>query len=129
MITGAHSIIYSSDPEADRNFFEKILKFPNIDIGHGWLIFGLPPSEVAIHPSDKSGLSEFYLMCSDIELFIKEMKKHKIKCSPIDEQRWGLITHLTLPGGGQLGVYEPKHARPKNVKLKVESVKLKVKSK
>ena len=129
MITGAHSIIYSSDPEADRNFFKKILKFPNVDIGHGWLIFGLPPSEVAIHPSDKSGSSEFYLMCDDIKLFMKEMKKHKIKCSPVGEQRWGLITQLTLPGGGQLGVYEPKHARPKNVKPKVKSVKSKVKSK
>jgi hypothetical protein len=129
MITGAHSIIYSSNPEADRNFFKKILKFPNVDIGHGWLIFGLPPAEVAIHPSDKSGSSEFYLICDDIKLFMKEMKKHKIKCSTINEQRWGLITHLTLPGGGKLGVYEPRHARPKNVKAKVKSAKLKVKSK
>ncbi|HEV8513858.1 MAG TPA: hypothetical protein VGQ59_11305 [Cyclobacteriaceae bacterium] len=118
MITGAHSIIYSSDPEADRDFFKNILKFPNVDIGHGWLIFGLPPAEVAIHPADKSGSSEFYLMCDDIKLFLKEMSKHKIKYTPVDEQRWGLITHLTLPGGGKLGVYEPKHARPKNVTLK-----------
>ena len=116
MITGAHSIIYSSDPDADRNFFKKILKFPYVDIGHGWLIFGLPPAEVAIHPADQSGSSEFYLMCSNIKLFIEEMKKQKIKCSPLDEQRWGLITHLNLPGGGQLGIYEPKHARPKNAK-------------
>jgi hypothetical protein len=129
MITGAHSIIYSSDPEADRNFFKKILKFQNVDIGHGWLIFGLPRSEVAIHPSDKSGSSDFYLMCDDIKLFMKEMNKHKIKCSPVDEQRWGLITHLILPGGGKLGVYEPKHARPDNVKLKVKSTKSKVKNK
>lgn len=125
MITGAHSIIYSSDPEADRDFFKNILKFPNVDIGHGWLIFGLPPSEVAIHPSDKSGSSEFYLMCDDIKLFLKEMAKNNVKCSPVDEQRWGLITHLTLPGGGKLGVYEPKHARPPEVK----SAKSKVKSK
>jgi hypothetical protein len=129
MITGAHSIIYSSDPEADRGFFKKILKFPYVDIGHGWLIFGLPPSELAIHPSDKSGSSEFYLMCKDIKLFLKEMAKHKIKCSPVDEQRWGIITYLTLPGGGKLGVYQPKHASPKKTKSKAKSVKLKVKSK
>jgi hypothetical protein len=112
MITGAHSIIYSADPEADRNFFKKVLKFPNVDIGHGWLIFGLPPSEVAVHPSDKNGLHEFYLMCDDINLLMKEMLKHKIKCSPIENQRWGILTHLTLPGGGRLGVYEPRHERP-----------------
>ena len=121
MITGAHSIIYSSDPEADRNFFKKILKFPHVDIGHGWLIFGLPPSEVAIHPSNNGGSSEFYLMCSDIKLWMKEMKKQKIKCSPLENQRWGILTHITLPGGGLLGVYEPKHESPQNVRSKLKS--------
>jgi hypothetical protein len=116
MITGAHSIIYSADPEADRNFFKKVLKLSNVDIGHGWMIFGLPPSEVAIHPSDKNGLHEFYLICDDINLMMKEMLRHKIKCSPIENQRWGILTHLTLPGGGLLGVYEPKHERPKSAK-------------
>jgi hypothetical protein len=112
MITGAHSIIYSSDAEADMNFFKKILKFPNVDVGHGWLIFGLPPSEIAIHPSAENGLHEFYLMCDDINVFVKEMAEHNIICSAINSQRWGNVTHLTLPGGGTLGVYEPKHARP-----------------
>lgn len=115
MITGAHSIIYSSDAEADRFFFKSILKFSHVDIGHGWLIFGLPPAEVAIHPSDKSGSSEFYLMCSDIKVLIKEMKRQKVKCSPIENHRWGLLTHITLPGGGLLGIYEPKHESPKPV--------------
>src|ERR1700712_1174586 len=112
MITGAHSIIYSSDSKADMDFFKNVLKFPNVDVGRGWLIFGLPPSEVAIHPSDENGPHEFYLLCDDIHVFIKEMAEHQIACSAIDEQRWGLITHLTLPGGGKIGVYEPKHARP-----------------
>lgn len=112
MITGAHSILYSSNPEADRNFFKDILKFPHVDIGHGWLIFGLPPSEIAIHPADESGLTEFYLMCDDIQLFIKEMKTHKVKCSAIQNERWGNLTYITLPGGGKIGVYEPKHERP-----------------
>jgi hypothetical protein len=89
MITGAHSIIYSSDAEADMNFFKKILKFPNVDVGHGWLIFGLPPSEIAIHPSAENGLHEFYLMCDDINVFVKEMAEHNIICSAINSQRWG----------------------------------------
>jgi hypothetical protein len=114
MITGAHTIIYSSDAAADKNFFKNILKFPNVDVGHGWLIFGLPPSEIAVHPSPENGPQEFYLLCDDINLFVKEMLEHKITCSPIDEQRWGLLTRLTLPGGGKIGVYEPKHARPAN---------------
>jgi hypothetical protein len=112
MITGAHSIIYSSNAEADRDFFKNVLKFPHVDIGHGWLIFGLPPSEIAIHPSVESGLQEFYLLCDDINAFVKEMSEHKIVCSPTEIQRWGLLTYLILPGGGKLGVYEPRHERP-----------------
>jgi hypothetical protein len=114
MITGAHSIVYSSDAEADRGFFKNILRFPNVDIGHGWLIFGLPPAEIAIHPSTENGPHEFYLMCDDINLFVKEMAEHKISCSELEDQRWGMLTYLTLPGGGKLGVYEPKHASPVN---------------
>jgi hypothetical protein len=112
MITGAHSIIYSKKPEVDRKFFEEILKFPKVDIGHGWLIFALPPSEIAIHPSSKNGQHEFYLMCDDVNSFIKEMKTKKIKCSKIDKQPWGSLTYITLPGGGELGVYEAKHPSP-----------------
>jgi len=112
MITGAHSIIYSSDSQADMDFFKNVLKFPNVDVGRGWLIFGLPPSEIAIHPSPENGLQEFYLLCDDINAFVKEMAEHQIACTAIDEQRWGSVTRLTLPGGGKIGVYEPKHARP-----------------
>jgi hypothetical protein len=112
MITGAHSIIYSSNAEADRDFFKNVLKFPNVDIGHGWLIFGLPPSEIAIHPSTQSGLHEFYLLCDDIHSLVKEMTGNKIVCTAVETQRWGLLTYLTLPGGGKLGIYEPKHERP-----------------
>ena len=112
MITGAHSIIYSSDAQADLDFFKNVLKFPNVDVGRGWLIFGLPPSEIAVHHAAENGLHEFYLLCDDIEAFVKEMEVHQITCSEIDTQRWGLVTRLTLPGGGKLGVYEPRHARP-----------------
>lgn len=112
MITGAHSMIFSSNPEADLNFFKNILKFPNVDLEHGWLIFALPPSEIAVHPATESGLQELYLMCDDINLFVEEMAGHNIVCGAIEDRRWGLLTHLALPGGGKLGVYEPKHARP-----------------
>src|ERR1700747_2617482 len=113
MIIGAHSILYSKDAEADRAFLRDVLKFPNVDVGGGWLIFGLPPSEVAVHPGSNDE-HEFYLMCDDIDAFIAGMKKRKVKCGPIHEERWGRLTEVALPGGGKLGVYEPKHARPKS---------------
>ena len=117
MITGAHSIVYSTNPEADRAFLRDTLQLTYVDVGHGWLIFGLPPAEVAVHPSDKNGVHEFYLICADIKAFVTEMKNHKISCLPVEDQGWGLLSRITLPGGGQLGVYQPRHARPKAVPL------------
>jgi hypothetical protein len=112
MITGAHSIIYSMNPEADRAFLRDVLALPNVDVGQGWLIFGLPPAEVAVHPSDKNNVHELYLMCADIEAFVTRMKAHIVECDAVKDERWGLLTHLTLPGGGKIGVYQPRHARP-----------------
>ena len=114
MITGAHSIIYSTDSEADRTFFQNVLKLPSVDVGGGWLIFGLPPSEVAVHPSDRNGTHELYLICNDIEAFMTEMERRGISCDPVSDQGWGLLTSITLPGGSKLGVYEARHARPEN---------------
>jgi hypothetical protein len=113
MITGAHSIVYSTNPEADRAFLRDILKLPHVDVGHGWLIFGLPPAEVAVHPSDKNDIHEFYLMCDDVKDFVAAMSKQNIHCGEIQDQGWGVLTHITLPGGGKVGVYQPRHARPK----------------
>jgi len=112
MITGAHSIIYSTDSDADRSFLRDVLHFTHVDVGGGWLIFGLPPSEVAVHPSDGNGKHELYLMCDDVEAFVAEMNGRNIACAPVQNQGWGLLTSITLPGGGQLGVYEPRHPRP-----------------
>jgi hypothetical protein len=112
MITGAHSILYSIDPEADRAFLRDVLKLTNVDVGGGWLIFGLPPAEVAVHPSDSNDVHEFYLMCDDVAAFIAKMNTHDIACMPVQDEGWGLLTQLTLPGGGKLGVYQPRHARP-----------------
>ncbi len=116
MIIGAHSITYSKTPDADRAFLRAVLGLSNVDVGGGWLIFGLPPSEVAVHPAGKNNLHEFYLMCDDVAAFVAEMKTHKIKCGAVKDQGWGLLTQLTLPGGGKIGVYQPRHARPKPMK-------------
>src|SRR2546426_1739331 len=113
MIIGAHSIIYSKEPDADRAFLRDVPKLPNVDVGGGWLIFGLPPAEVAVHPSDKNGAHELYLMCDDVEAFVAEMKTANVACGPVQNQGWGLLTQMTLPGGGKVGIYQPRHARPK----------------
>ncbi len=112
MIIGAHSIIYSTNPEADRAFLRDVLGLPNVDVGEGWLIFGLPPAEVAVHPSEENDVHEFYLMCDDVEVFVAEMTSRDIVCGPVHNQGWGMLTHVVLPGGGKLGVYQPRHARP-----------------
>ncbi len=112
MITGAHSIIYSTNAEADRVFLRDVLKLTNVDVGGGWLIFGLPPAEIAVHPSDENDLQEFYFMCDDLQSFVAELKQHNVTCEPVKDLRYGLVTKLTLPGGGKLGLYQPRHARP-----------------
>ena len=112
LITGAHSIIYSSNAEADRALLRDVLGLPNVDVGQGWLIFALPPAEVAVHPSDKDDRHELYLMTDDIRAFVLDMKNRNVACSEPNDQGWGILTEMTLPGGGKLGVYQPRHARP-----------------
>ena len=122
MITGAHMIIYSTKPELDRAFILDDLKFQAIDAGEGCLIFGLPPAELAFHPAQVNNNQEFYLMCDDIDELIGKMKNLKVECSQIQELSWGLLTKIKLPGGGDLGIYQPKHAHPKPMKLKKRGV-------
>ncbi len=109
MISGAHMIIYSTDADADRAFFRDVLKFPAIDAGQGWLIFALPPAEIAVHPAAESDTHEVYLMCDDVEATIQELKSRRVDCTPIADEGWGLLTHIALPGGGRLGLYQPRH--------------------
>ena len=111
MIHGAHVILYSKDADADRAFFRDILKYPFADAGHGWLIFALPPAEIAVHPGENDA-HELYLMCDDVTALVAEMRAKNVPCGEIEEQRWGSITRVTLPGGGKLGIYQPKHASP-----------------
>jgi hypothetical protein len=111
MITGMHAIIYSREPEADRAFFRDVIGFPSVDAGDGWLIFAAPPAEVAFHPAESSGKHELYLMCDDIKAELARLSEKNIKCSPVSNEGWGLLTTIRLPGGGELGLYEPRHRR------------------
>jgi catechol 2,3-dioxygenase-like lactoylglutathione lyase family enzyme len=112
MINGAHVILYSTNAEADRAFFRDVLGLSHVDVGHGWLIFALPPSELAVHPDDENGRHELYLMCDDVTKFVESMATHGIDCTPVQSVGWGMLTQITLPGGGKVGVYQPRHARP-----------------
>ena len=114
-IIGAHSIIFSTDPEADRAFLRDVLHLPHVDTGDGWLIFGLPPAELAVHPYKRNNVHKFYLMIDDIGEFIEEMGQLGVVYEPLVEAEWGLLTNITLPGGGKLGIYQPKHARPSDM--------------
>ncbi len=110
MINGAHIIVYSKDPESDRIFFRDVLNFHAVDAGHGWLIFALPPAEAAFHPSEKNDLHELYFMCDDLKATMDSLKAKKVTCGPVKEERWGSLTTILLPGGGKIGLYQPKHA-------------------
>jgi catechol 2,3-dioxygenase-like lactoylglutathione lyase family enzyme len=110
VISGAHVIIYSRDAEADRAFFRDVLGLDSVDSGGGWLIFALPPAEVAVHPTKEKDHHELYLLCEDIEASAKELERRGVPPKrPFDEARWGRVTEITLPGGGRIGLYQPKH--------------------
>lgn len=113
MIVGAHIMLQSRNEKADKAFLTDVLKLSSVDTGGGFLIFGLPPSEVAIHESEKNDVHQLFLMVDNIETFIADMKKRDIATTPVRNQGWGSLTEMTLPGGGKLGVYQPHHARPK----------------
>jgi catechol 2,3-dioxygenase-like lactoylglutathione lyase family enzyme len=109
MINGAHVVINTKNPEADRAFFRDVLKFPALDAGHGWLIFALPQAEAAFHDSEKNDRHELFLMCDDISATLKDLKAKGVQVSNVTEQRWGSLAKLSLPGGGTIGIYQPKH--------------------
>jgi catechol 2,3-dioxygenase-like lactoylglutathione lyase family enzyme len=110
MISGGHVVVYSKDVEADRAFFRDLLGFKSVDAGHGWLIFALPPTEVALHPSEEGG-HELYFMCEDLKAEMASLAGKGVKCSiiKVEEARWGFITKMLLLGGGKVGLYQPKH--------------------
>lgn len=119
MINGAHLLLYSSQPDADRAFFRDVLNFPFVDVGHRWLIFALPPAELAVHPADGDGKKVhaghellngvLYLMCDDLKSQIQALKTKHISCSELEEAPWGIKTTIILPSGNEVGLYEPRH--------------------
>ena len=109
MIFGAHVVVYSKNPTADRAFFREVLGTSFVDAGHGWLIFALPPAEVAVHPAEENDRHELYFMCDDLKAEISALGKKGVWCSEVQEARWGSITKIRLPGGGEVGLYQPKH--------------------
>ena len=114
MINGAHAIIFSHDAEADRGFFKDVLGLDSVDAGGGWLIFALPPSELAVHPAEagKPG-QEIYLMCAEIDRTVRDLESRGITIErPSHDEPWGHLAFVRLPGGGRLGIYQPRHARP-----------------
>ena len=109
MILGAHAIIYSKNSGADRAFLRDVLGFSSVDAGHGWLIFALPPAEVAVHPAEDTNRQELYLMCDDLKGEMAALREKGVQCGDVQEARWGSITKIALPGGGEIGLYQPKH--------------------
>jgi catechol 2,3-dioxygenase-like lactoylglutathione lyase family enzyme len=119
MITGAHVLLYTPDADADRAFFRDVLGFPHVDVGHGWLIFRLPPAETAVHPTTDGAprpqdtpsmaAAHLYLMCDDVEEEVKKLEAKGVQCSPRQRERWGIKTSLRLPSGNELGIYQPLH--------------------
>lgn len=120
MLTGAHFLLYSKDPDADRAFFRDILQFRSVDLGHNWLIFAMPPGELAVHPATENFVqmhadrpmlgAVLYLMCDDLQAMMKGLADKGIQCSPVTEARWGASTSIRLPSGGEIGLYQPAHA-------------------
>jgi catechol 2,3-dioxygenase-like lactoylglutathione lyase family enzyme len=109
MIFGAHVVVSSKDAQADRAFLRDVLGLASVDAGHGWLIFALPPAEVAVHPAAETNSHELYFLCDDLRAEIAALAEKGVHCSELQEARWGSITHVTLPSGGQVGLYQPKH--------------------
>jgi hypothetical protein len=109
MIYGSHVVVFSSDPDADRAFLADVLELDHVDAGGGWLIFGIPPAELAVHPAEAPG-SELYFMCDDLAAEIRRLAEKGVQCSPVEEARWGSVIKVRLPGGSDVGLYEPRHA-------------------
>jgi predicted enzyme related to lactoylglutathione lyase len=128
MILGSHFLLYSKDPEADRAFFRDVLQFPFVDVGHGWMIFGVSPAEAAIHPVDGDFSQQhagddllgavLYLMCDDLDAMVSSLNQKNVRCSDVQKAPWGTLTHITLPSGGKIGMYQPAHATALNLARK-----------
>lgn len=128
MVNAAHLLLYSENADADRDFFRNVLGFQSVDAGGGWLIFKLPPAEVAVHPNNgetRPGqtmiAAELYLMCNDLPATIKKLEAKNVRCAATSTERWGIRTTVPLPSGGTIGLYQPTH--PTAVGLSAKATK------
>jgi predicted enzyme related to lactoylglutathione lyase len=113
MITGVHAIVFSPGAEKARAFFADVLNFPSVDAGGGWLIFALPPAELAVHPADGASRHELYLMCDDIHATLAELRAKGVEvAAEVSDQGWGLLASIRLPDGGEFAIYQPRHPSP-----------------
>src|SRR4051812_26467045 len=115
-ITGVHAVLYTREAEADRAWLTDVLGLASVDAGGGWLIFALPPAELAAHPASRGGGDvELYLMCDDIETTMQELRGKGVAFdASVTDQRWGRVTKIVLPSSARLGLYEPHHASPRS---------------
>ena len=128
MVNGAHVLLYSTDAELDRGFFRDVLKYPHVDVGHGWLIFKLPPAELAVHPADDKTQAAhashrmlgavLYLMCKDLKATMRKLNAAKVECTEVEKESWGIRTTIKLPSGGEIGLYQPTHKTALGLKAK-----------
>jgi len=110
MLTGVHAVIFTADAEQDRAFFRDVLELPAVDAGGGWLIFALPPAELGFHPAEVGGEQRLYLMCDDVHATVADLHARGVEIvRPISNESFGLVTAIVLPGGGELGLYQPAH--------------------
>jgi catechol 2,3-dioxygenase-like lactoylglutathione lyase family enzyme len=109
VIFGAHVIVFTTDADADRAFFRDVLEMASVDSGGGWLIFEMPPSELAFHPTDERPTNEIYLLCDDLAAEMSRLESKGVVFSAVEEERWGMVTRFSLPGGTTIGLYQPKH--------------------
>jgi catechol 2,3-dioxygenase-like lactoylglutathione lyase family enzyme len=112
MINGAHVVIFSKNAEADRAFIRDVLGLRSVDAGGGWLLFALPPAEAAVHPAEDNDRHELFLMCDDVDAEIRRLQAQAVACDQVTQAGWGRLTQIHLPGGGKLGLYQPRHERP-----------------
>jgi catechol 2,3-dioxygenase-like lactoylglutathione lyase family enzyme len=115
MMFGAHVIVYTKDSEADRAFFKDVLGLASVDVGHGWLIFAMPPTEVAFHPASENDFQELYFMCNDLETEMLALRQKGVEFSEVQQAGWGSVTKIRLPGGGKIGLYQPRHETALNL--------------